>query len=254
MASAREEVGIAVTSPRPDGRSYRTDGVHGRLVHELGRSIVGGDFAPGQTLPTEASMVTEFGSGRSAVREAVKVLTAKGLVRTKTKVGSVVQDEAAWNLLDPDVLAWRYEADPSDKQLEDLGGVRVAFEPEAARLAARSRDRSGVAAIQQAYLLMEQTIDEPDMFIRHDLAFHHAIVRAGGNRLLEQLSALMSGAFSSARQVHTRNVRRNRRTLPGHKAVLDAIVARRGDEAASLMRTLVTGAQHDIQRDRRALR
>jgi GntR family transcriptional regulator, galactonate operon transcriptional repressor len=101
---------------------------------------------------------------------------------------------------------------------------------------------------------MEQTIDEPDTFIHHDLAFHHAIVRAGGNRLLEQLSALMSAAFESARQMHTRNVRRNKRTLPGHKAVLDAIVARRGDEAASLMRTLVTGAQHDIQRDRRASR
>jgi GntR family transcriptional regulator, galactonate operon transcriptional repressor len=243
-----------MTSPRPEGRSYRSDGVHGRLVHELGRSIVRGDFPPGETLPTEASMVTGYGSGRSAVREAIKVLTAKGLVRTRTKVGSVVQDESAWNLLDPDVLAWRYDAEPTDKHLEDLGGVRVTVEPEAARLAARSPDRSGVAAIQQAYLLMEQTIDEPDAFIRHDLAFHHAIVAAGGNRLLEQLSALMSGAFSSARQVHTRNVRRNKRTLPGHKAVLDAIVARRGDEAASLMRTLVTGAQHDIRRDRRTSR
>lgn len=241
---------MPVATPSDD-RNYRRDGVHGRLVHELGRRIVSGEIPAGETLPTEAALVAELGSGRSAVREAVKVLTAKGLVKSRTKLGTVVQPESAWNLLDPDVLAWRYDAAPTDKHLDDLSGVRIAVEPEAARLAARAKDRAGIAAIQHAYLLMEQTIDDPDEFITHDLAFHQAIVTAGGNQLLDQLSTLMSMAFASARQVHTRNVRRNKRTLPAHKAVLDAIVARRGDEAAELMRTLVTGAQHDIRRDRR---
>lgn len=235
-----------------DERKYRRDGVHGRLVHELGRRILVGEYAAGDTLPTEEALVAEFDAGRSAVREAIKVLTAKGLVRTRTRVGSLVQTESSWNLLDPDVLAWRYEGMPTLKQLEDLSGVRIAFEPEAARLAARAKDRSGIAGIQQAYLLMEQTIDDPDRFIEHDLAFHAAIVDAGGNVLLQQLSALMYMAYASARQVHTRNVRRNKRTLPGHQAVLEAIEARKGDDAADLMRRLVTGAQHDIRRDRGA--
>jgi DNA-binding FadR family transcriptional regulator len=56
-------------------------------------------------------------------------------------------------------------------------------------------------------------------------------------------------AFEAARQVHTRNVRRNRRTLPAHKAVLDAITGRDPDRAEELMRKLVTGARHDIRRD-----
>jgi DNA-binding FadR family transcriptional regulator len=241
-----------MTNASQEDRNYRRDNLHGRLVHELGRRIVSGVYAAGQTLPTEAALVAELGSGRSAVREAVKVLTAKGLVRARTKVGTVVQPEASWHVLDPDVLAWRYENEPDDRHLEDLSGVRVAFEPEAARLAARTKDRSGVAAIQQAYLLMEQSIDDPDRFIGHDVAFHAAIVQAGGNELLEQLSSLMSVAFAAARQVHTRNVRRNKRTLPAHKAVLDAIVERRADDAFDLMRALVTGAQHDIRRDRRA--
>jgi GntR family galactonate operon transcriptional repressor len=240
-----------VSSAAPEDRNYHRGGVHGRLVHELGRAIVGGGYIVGQALPTEADLMAEFGSGRSAVREAVKVLTAKGLVRARTKAGTVVQPETSWNLLDPDVLAWRYEADPTDKQLEDLSGMRIAFEPEAARLAARAKDRSGIAAIEQAFAMMEATIDDPDEFIRHDLAFHAAIVQAGGNRLLGQLSSMMSMAFAAARQVHTRNVRRNRRTLPAHRAVLDSILARHGDEAAELMRRLVTGAQHDIRRDRR---
>jgi DNA-binding FadR family transcriptional regulator len=233
-------------------RAYRADGVHGRLVHELGRRIVAGQFAPGEQLPTEADLVAQLGSGRSAVREAVKVLTAKGLVRTRTKTGTVVQPESSWNLLDPDVLAWRYQNGASDRQLDDLAGVRIAFEPEAARLAARVKDRGGIAAVQAAYRRMEETIDSPDEFIAADLEFHRAIVAAGGNQLLGQLSDLMAGAFAAARQVHTRNVRRNRRTLPDHRAVLDAIVGRRGEEAATLMRKLVTGAQHDIRRDLRS--
>jgi GntR family galactonate operon transcriptional repressor len=232
-------------------RNYRRDGVHGRLVHDIGRRIVTGEYAEGGTLPTEEALVGGYGTGRSAVREAIKVLTAKGLVRTRTKAGTMVQPEASWNLLDPDVLAWRYEGEPSLKQLEDLSGVRIAFEPEAARLAARVKDRTGITAIQDALVRMEQSIDDPDEFIEHDLAFHAAIVDAGGNELLRQLSSLMSMALASARQVHTRNVRRNKRSLPTHQAVLEAILRRDGDEAATRMRSLVTGAQHDIRRDRR---
>ena len=139
-------------------RSYRSDGVHGRLVHDLGRRIVSGEFAPGDLLPTETALVIELGSGRSAVREAVKVLTAKGLVRTRTKTGTVVLPETTWNLLDPDVLAWRYQTAPTDQQLDDLAGLRVALEPEAARLAARNRSKAATAPIAAAYQRMAETV------------------------------------------------------------------------------------------------
>lgn len=241
-----------MTNDSATGRSYRSDGVHGRLVHELGARIVSGDLSPGDLLPTESMLVTELGSGRSAVREAVRVLTAKGLVRARTRVGTVVQPEESWHLLDPDVLAWRYETRPSDSQLDDLAGMRVAFEPEAARLAARCKDRRRLGAVRDAYLRMAETIDDPDLFIGYDLEFHRAVVEAAGNQLIAHLNELMSVALAAARQVHTRNVRRNKRSLPAHKAVLDAITARDPERAAQLMRDLVTGAQHDIRRDRRA--
>jgi GntR family transcriptional regulator, galactonate operon transcriptional repressor len=231
-------------------RAYRSDGVHGRLVHDLGRRIVSGEFAPGDLLPTETALVTELGSGRSAVREAVKVLTAKGLVRTRTKTGTVVLPEATWNLLDPDVLAWRYQTAPTGQQLDDLAGLRVALEPEAARLAARARTKAATAPIEAAYQRMAETVADPDTFIEHDLAFHRAIVAAGGNLLMAQLSDLLHTALAAARQVHTRNVRRNKRSLPQHQAVLDAITSHDAEAAAALMRKLVTGAQHDIRRDR----
>jgi GntR family galactonate operon transcriptional repressor len=251
LPGAPERERIEMTAD-PAVRSYRSDGVHGRLVHDLGRRIVSGEFAPGCLLPTETELVTQLGSGRSAVRESVKVLAAKGLLRTRTKAGTVVLPETTWNLLDPDVLAWRYQTDPTDQQLDDLAGLRVALEPEAARLAARTRNRADVAPISHAYLRMAATISDPDQFIEHDLAFHRAIVDASGNLLFAQLSDLLSMAMAAARQVHTRNVRRNRRTLPAHHAVLAAITSRDGELAAEHMRKLVTGAQHDIRRDRHA--
>ncbi len=243
-----------VTDQTRSPRGYRSDGLHGRLVHDLGARIVAGAFVPGDTLPTESRLVEEFGSSRSAVREATKVLVAKGLVVPRTKVGTVVQPEEAWNLLDPDVLAWRYEGDATPGQLDDLAGLRVALEPEAARLAARARSKSVVRPIREAYERMAATIEDPDAFIGHDLEFHRAVVRAGGNQLLSHLNDLMGVAFAAARQVHTRNVRRNKRTLPAHLAVLEAVESRDPDEAARLMRDLVRGAQHDIRRDTRTTR
>ena len=88
-------------------RVYPTRGVHGRLVEQIGRRILGGELAPGAMLPREAELVQELGISRTAVREAIKVLAAKGLVESRQKLGMRVRPERAWNLLDPDVLAWQ---------------------------------------------------------------------------------------------------------------------------------------------------
>jgi GntR family transcriptional regulator, galactonate operon transcriptional repressor len=230
--------------------AYRRDGLHGRLVHELGRGIVTGELAVGSPLPTEEQLVGIFGSSRSAIREATKVLVAKGLVVSRRKVGTIVQPETSWNLLDPDVLAWRYEHEPTTGQLDHLAQMRVVLEPEAARLAARAKGRAAVGAVRASYHRMEETIDDPDAFIVHDLAFHRAVVEAGGNELLVHLHSVLEVALAAARQVHTRNVRRNKRSLPAHRAVLEAIASRDADAAAARMREVVTNAQHDIRRER----
>ena len=246
------EHGPRVADP-PDpssGPGYRRDRLHGRLVHDLGSRIVQGELRPGEPLPTEERLAAELGLSRSAVREAIKVLAAKGLVVTKTRVGTLVQEESRWSLLDPDVLGWRYQNSPSIAHLDELSSLRLALEPEAARLAARVRDRRRVTAIRSAYERMVDGLSQPDVFIVADLDFHRAVVEVGGNQLLVHLNALMSLALATTRQIHSRNTRRNRRTLPQHRAVLDAIEARDPDQAAGLMRTLVEGASRDIRRDR----
>lgn len=230
---------------------YPRDRLHGNLVHDLGSRIVRGELKPGETIPTEESLAADRGLSRSAVREAIKVLAGKGLVVARTRVGTQVQAMDRWSLLDPDVLSWRYEESADPGHLEELGSMRVALEPEAARLAARARDRDLVGPIRSAYERMAATVNRPDEFIAADLAFHRAIFQAGGNRLLVHLNELMSAALASTRQIHTRNIRRNRRTLPTHRAVLEAIEAKDGETADALMRTLVEGALKDLHRDLR---
>jgi DNA-binding FadR family transcriptional regulator len=180
----------------------------------------------------------------------MKVLAGKGLVASRTRTGTVVMPEARWNLMDPDVLAWRYQGSPTRGQLDDLAEVRVALEPEAARLAAARIRKAEVAELRDLLDRMEQTLPDPDEFIEADLAFHRAVVSASGNELFVTLFGLLGAALTEVRHVHTRSVRRNQQTLPEHTAVVDALQARDQQAAFDRMRHVVTEAAHDVRRAR----
>src|ERR1700760_3489587 len=158
--------------------AYPNGARHGQVVHELGRQIVRGVFAPGQLVPTEEQLVAEFGLGRSALREGVKVLAGKGLIETRTSAGTRVRPRESWNLLDPDVLRWRFAAPVGGQDIAALADFRVAFEPGAARLAAEARTPAGLQQIEAAMAALWATADEPGAFIKADLAFHRAVFPA----------------------------------------------------------------------------
>jgi DNA-binding FadR family transcriptional regulator len=90
----------------PDDRAYPSGGVHGQVVYQIGRQIVSGEIAVGSDLPREVELCERFGTSRQAIREAIKVLAAKGLIEPRRRRGTRVRPRAAWNLLDPDVLLW----------------------------------------------------------------------------------------------------------------------------------------------------
>src|SRR4026207_2281428 len=102
------------------GRTYPRRGLHGQLVHDIGTRILRGELRPGDPLPTETGTEAVPGVSRTVLRETIKVLAAKGLVVSRPKTGTQVRDRAFWNLMDPDVLAWRLEADPGDAFYIDL--------------------------------------------------------------------------------------------------------------------------------------
>lgn len=163
---------------------------HARIVNELGTQIVSGHFRPEQRLPPEAQLCEEYDVSRPVLREATRVLVAKGLVRSKPKVGTVVRPRQEWHLFDPDVLHWLLQSDSRNGFYETLIKVRNIIEPEVAAIAAANALPEDVAAIEEACTRMEQAecfanMAEPDM------AFHLSVANATHNELLIHLYSIM---------------------------------------------------------------
>ena len=215
----------------PDGRNL-TNGRH----ETLGRSIVGGAFEDG--FPTEAELSRIYGLSRSVTREAVKMLTAKGLLSARPKVGTVVEPSDRWNLLDPNVLRWLLERKFSLDLLRQFSELRLAIEPTAAAFAAQYPDSPAIAAIEAGFARMKSAAVGEDDVLEADIQFHIAILHATQNPFFGQFEELVRTALHTSIQFtnqfsgHTANVDQ-------HREVLEAIKAGQGDQARATMYRLI---------------
>src|SRR6185369_4059283 len=132
----------------------RRASLHHSVAQDIGARILKGEFAPGSLLPNEAEWCIAYGVSRTAVREAIKMLMAKGLILSRPKIGSRVQPRAQWNLLDRDVLAWYCAAANPIHFLVHMQQVREILEPETAALAATNRTDDQMAEIEEAFVAM----------------------------------------------------------------------------------------------------
>src|SRR3954454_12820912 len=120
------------------------------LLDALGRAIVTGEYDE-ERFPTEAELATHHGVSRSVTREAVKMLTAKGLLTARPRKGTTVQPASSWNLFDTDVLRWLLERKFSLDLLRQFSELRIAIEPAAAGLAALAADSGGMTAMAAGF-------------------------------------------------------------------------------------------------------
>ena len=222
--------------------------LHSQVVHELGRRIVGGELAPGESLPREELLAEQLGVSRTALREAMKVLTAKGLIESRQKTGTRVRDTVHWNQLDADVLAWRCASMPTDDFVEKLVEMREVIEPAAASAAARRRDDTQLARIEAAYAAMAAATDL-DAWSTADLAFHEAVLRATNNELMASLFSVIETALGSYFQLSASIAGNFNYSLPRHKAVLDAIRRRQPEVAREAMRKTISDSRRNIRRN-----
>ena len=228
--------------------AYPGQARHAQVVHALGAAIVRGELGPGSPVPTEDELVGRFEVGRSALREGVKVLAGKGLLESRTSAGTRVRPRESWNLLDPDVLRWRYSEDASPADIRALADLRVALEPGAARLAAESATPAQRGVIAASLSALWATVEAPDEFIAADLAFHRAVFEACQNDLLLYIHDVVSVALGAIRPLHTHSVAHNRETLPAHQRVAEAIQRGHHRKAEAAMREIVEGARADLMR------
>ncbi|GEA12236.1 FadR/GntR family transcriptional regulator [Alteromonas sp. KUL49] len=155
-----------------------------RMTSELGRAIIAGKYDKDKGLPTEAILCEQFGISRTAVREAIKMLTAKGLISSKPKQGIRILSQEDWNILDSEMLSWMLDEEPSLAVLKEFTQMRMAVEPEACALASRLQNKERIAAIGDALERMKNAMESGDQEaeLRADIDFHVAILYATSNR------------------------------------------------------------------------
>jgi DNA-binding FadR family transcriptional regulator len=207
------------------------------LLETLGRAIVTGAYES-ERFPTEAELATQHAVSRSVTREAVKMLTAKGLLTARPRKGTTVQPPSCWNLFDTDVLRWLLEREFSLDLLRQFSELRIAIEPEAAALAARKADPESVAAIEAGYARMEAAEAGADDALESDIAFHIAILEACGNPFYRQFRDVVETALRTSIRF-TNRFKGRTASLPAHHAVLAAVRARNPDGARSAMAAII---------------
>jgi len=210
--------------------------MHARIVRDLGMRIVSGEFKPGDRLPSEAALLGDYEVSRPVLREATRVLVAKGLVLSRQRAGATVRPRSEWHLLDPDVLYWLIQTQPPPDFVETLLTVRRVFEPAAAALAARVASDADLKGIASAYAAMEAARDAEEI-LEPDLAFHRRIAEATHNDLLAYIGNMLSLALRESIKLSSLHPNTNALSLPRHKAILTALLNR--DPLAAQQATLV---------------
>jgi DNA-binding FadR family transcriptional regulator len=221
--------------------------IHQAIAHDLATAILSGRYKPGDSFGGEIEHAEQLKVSRSAYREAVRILIAKGMLESRPKAGTHVTARARWNLLDPEVLAWMFEGEPDESFIRDLFELRGVIEPAACALAAQRRSETHLQEMADAIEGMRRHKLSTPEGRAADQRFHRTILQATGNEALQTLGSSVGAAVS-----WTTTFKQRRRTLPrdpvpDHVAVYEAIVARDAEGALRAMSDLLSLALQDMK-------
>lgn len=220
--------------------------LHAHVVEALVPMIVSGELAPGSLLPTEPEMSARFGVSRPVVREALRVLGAKGLIDVRHGSGTRVTAPDRWDTLDPLVLRTLRKRGDTASVLHDLLEARSIIECEVAALAAERADESVNAALGEALVTMRSALDDPPRYVSGDTAFHLTLLRAARNRVLERMTQPMHELLSYAQTLTDAIPGVLERALAEHEAIALAVARRDPAAAREAMREHLAHTQRDV--------
>ncbi len=222
-------------------RLYPRVGIHGRVVHELGRDIVTGQYRPGEKLPVESVFMNRFSGSRTAIREAFRVLAAKGLLEARQRAGTHVRARRFWNLLDPDVMEWQLLEDSNIKSVQQMMELRNVLEPAVARLAAERASEDQIIILEEIQKDIEtsEAKGERAKFFRAVRDFHLCLYDICRNEYAERLKdvIVVTLRYLYDRRDSGRHIKVG--VARWHGLILEKIRAGDGRGAEELSRTLI---------------
>ena len=229
--------------------SISRERLHDKVTREIALGIIRGSIGGEESaLSTEGDLCRHFNVSRTVLREAVKVLAAKGLIEVRPKTGIRVRPRDEWNLVDPDLLSWLCEAGVDDLFVRDLCEVRAIVEPAAAELAASRASDQEIEELLHWYHLIEENPDNEEARLEADRNFHSTIFTACHNVFLTQMNTTVGAALRATQQIGVHLPQVMEESVLAHKKVADAIARRDSAAARAAMERLIKQSTEHIHR------
>jgi DNA-binding FadR family transcriptional regulator len=220
--------------------------LHGAIARKLGVAIVSGAYKPGDIFDNEVVFSEQLKVSRTAYREAVRILAAKGLLESRPKTGTQVNRRNRWNFLDPDVLSWIFESPRPDPEfVRSIFELREVVEPAAAAFAAERRDIDDLARMRRSLMDMQKFGLDVEEGRIADRDFHDAILEATRNDPLQTLASGIGAAVRWTTIFKQRRRKLPRDPMPDHWRVFDAIAMGDPELARAAMKELIQFALQD---------
>jgi DNA-binding FadR family transcriptional regulator len=217
------------------------------ITRVIASDIFSGRYKQGSFLPTENDLGAEHGVSRTVIREALKVLAAKGLVLSRPRVGTIVCDEDNWNIIDSQVLAWHAPHALDDKLFDAILETRRAIEPLVAELAATRATLREIADLEMAWDGMANAAEDIVKFSRSDIAFHQILYRASHNPIFRQIGGMIDTALRfSLEATAVISLDRRAEAVEAHREVVEALRLRDGDAARKAADHILDLAARDL--------
>lgn len=214
---------------------------HDLIAKEIAKRILGGTYPQGESLPNENDLIDEFRVSRTALRESLKTLAAKGLVVAKTKIGTKVLPNSFWNYFDPNVLSWRLELGVDADFLTRLYEVRQALEPAAAAMAASRRTDENIQRMEHFLEQMDSQHASRQTYAEPDLRFHQEILLASHNPFIQSFSSIIEASILCAFEISAPidSPERQARSISRHGLILEAIKNKQAALASEAMSSVI---------------
>jgi DNA-binding FadR family transcriptional regulator len=211
----------------------------------MARKILSGKLMQNEIIPSEKLLCEQFKVSRTALREAIKLLTSKGLLESKPKVGTRVRTRDNWNFLDSQLLAWVDDLGDNAAVYQEFLTLRKAIEPAAAALAAEN-------ATAEQRVLLSETFQEMDYlsqnfnaerWIAADVQFHRLVFLSTGNSFYLPFANILATMFTSF-IVHSSGT--GSTCIKEHRAIYTAIMAGDAEKARQANINLLTNNKHRL--------
>ena len=220
------------------------------IARGIGERILGGEFPPGTPLPNEAEWGKAYKASRTAVREALKTLMAKGLISSRPKIGSRVEPRSSWNILDREVMEWHHAAADRKSFIAKTQEARKLLEPGIAELAAEKRSPVQLNRLDEALSGMEKAKTVPDT-IAADIEFHAALVECANNELLVPFGIIIEKALATLFEFTTTRNPHYELALGMHRSIVQRVRSGDGAGARKAMIALLGDTDKVIQKRKR---